>query len=381
MNFMKLNTFCKVLITGILFAITGCGGGGGGTTATTGGTTATTVSGVVSKGLVNGSTVKIFSVDANGNRSTTPLAAVTTTNGAYSCTIDYSGMVVVEASGGTYTDEATNTPATTLAIPLRAAFNIPSGATSATSAVTPLTELAIRNLEKDSKKLLKTDVENANKLVSSLFLGGTDIITTMPVDIANPGQQATDTQKNYTLLLAAISEKQKSDSTGLDAVLTTLSAAPLSLATNLEKAKTDFPAIASNPVKLATKAAVTVSIPTLPAGKQVAGVSFTIQLPAGISPAVLDPNNPVDASKSISLIGGATGSLGGASYDSTANTIKFGNITTSSFGSGDFLVINCSLVSPSANANPSGFTLLNSSVIDINGASIGVTPTISVTFS
>src|SRR5689334_11194498 len=112
MNFMKLNTFSKALITGLLFAITGCGGGGGGGG---GGTTATTVSGVASKGLVNGSTVKIFAVDANGNRSTTPLATTpaavtTTTNGAYSCTINYSGMVVVEVSGGTYTDEATKQP-------------------------------------------------------------------------------------------------------------------------------------------------------------------------------------------------------------------------------------------------------------------------------
>jgi len=189
---------------------------------------------------------------------------------------------------------------------------------------------------------------------------------------------------NETLLLAAVSEKQRSDSTSLDAALTGLTTSPLSLTTNLDKAKTDFPALAtsiSTPVKVATKATITANIPTLPAGKQVSAVSLKIQLPAGITPAVLNPLNLNDASGSLSLIGGANGSLSGASFDSATNTITFGNITLTAFGSGDFLVINCTISPSATNVNAGGFSILDNQVIDTTGAAIpGITPQLSVAF-
>lgn len=125
-----------------------------------------------------------------------------------------------------------------------------------------------------------------------------------------------------------------------------------------------------------TKAVIAVSIPTLPVGKQVAGVSFKIRLPAGVAPSLLSGTDPAG---SLTLIGGAVGSLSGASYDPNANTITSGNITTTPFGAGDFLLITCSITS-NTTVISSDFTLLESSVIDFNGASLGVTPTISVAF-
>lgn len=125
-----------------------------------------------------------------------------------------------------------------------------------------------------------------------------------------------------------------------------------------------------------TKAVITVSIPALPAGTQVAGVSFKIQLPTGVTPAVLSGN---DASGSASLTGGANGSLSAASYDSSTNSITFGNISMSGFGSGDFLVINC-LIAANTTVSASGFTLLDGAVIDSTANPTGVTPTISVVF-
>lgn len=125
-----------------------------------------------------------------------------------------------------------------------------------------------------------------------------------------------------------------------------------------------------------TKAIITVSIPPLPAGKQVAGVSFKIQLPAGVTPAVLSGN---DASGSVRLTGGAGESLSAASYDASTNIITFGNISKVDFGSGDFLVVNC-LIASDTTVTAGGFALLDGSVIDDSGAPVGVTPAISVLF-
>jgi hypothetical protein len=123
-----------------------------------------------------------------------------------------------------------------------------------------------------------------------------------------------------------------------------------------------------------TKAVITVSIPALPTGKLVAGVSFKIHLPAGVTPAVLSGN---DAGGSASLTGGAVGSIIGAGYDSTTNIITFGNITTNGFGPGDFLVIN-TLLNSNTTATPGDFTLSDGSLIDTDGNPIaGVAPTIS----
>jgi len=125
-----------------------------------------------------------------------------------------------------------------------------------------------------------------------------------------------------------------------------------------------------------TRAVITVSIPTLPAGKTAGGVTFKIQLPAGVTPAVFSGN---DASGSVSLTGGNNGGLTLVNYDATANTITFGNISLSGSGAGDFLVINC-LLGSNTTATASDFTLLEGSISDTDGVSLGLTPTISIAF-
>jgi hypothetical protein len=125
-----------------------------------------------------------------------------------------------------------------------------------------------------------------------------------------------------------------------------------------------------------TKAVITVGIPSLPAGKSAGAVSFKIQLPAGVTPAVF---SGTDASGSVSVTGGNSGSLSVVGYDPAANTITFGSISLSGSGTGDFLVINC-LLGSNTTVTASDFTLHEGSVFDTDGVSTGVTPTISVVF-
>ena len=59
--------------------------------------------------------------------------------GTYSLNVPFTGDVVVEVSGGTYTDEATNA-STALTAPLKVVLNANGG--SVTGVVTPLTTMA-----------------------------------------------------------------------------------------------------------------------------------------------------------------------------------------------------------------------------------------------
>ena len=143
------------------------------------------------------------------------------------------------------------------------------------------------------------------------------------------------------------------------------------------------PAATSNSATLTvtapTKAALTLSIPSLPAGTLVSGIQFTIKLPSGVSPAVVDTGG--DASGSITLTGGATGGLNGAGYDAVDKIITFGTISFSSFGAGNFLLINC-VIAPGSTVAASNFSLNNVQVFDSNGTQIpNATISIAVQFS
>lgn len=142
------------------------------------------------------------------------------------------------------------------------------------------------------------------------------------------------------------------------------------------------PAATSNSATLTVtapaKAALTLSIPSLPTGTLVSGIQFTIKLPSGVSPAVVVSG---DASGSITLTGGATGSFGGAGYDTANNSINFGNISITSFGAGKFLLINC-VIDPGSTVAASNFSLNNVQVFDSNGTQIpNATISIAVQFS
>ena len=225
------------LLTTTLFTISACGGGGGGGVQQT--NTDLVISGVASKGPLKGAIATAYRVDSGARGAKLAESPPTDTNGNYNITIPggYAGMVVVEVSGGTYTDEATSTPNTVLTTPLRAAFNVPAGSTTASSAVTPLTEIAVQKM--GTNTITPTNSSSINNLVSNLF-SVPDIIATSPVDVSDPGLNATTAQKKYALVLAAVSQllnnsKTSAPSTTLQQVLSNLSSNPTLVQTPLNE--------------------------------------------------------------------------------------------------------------------------------------------------
>ncbi len=118
---------------GVLAVLSGCGGGGGETVVAT-----TNLTGEVVKGPVSGADVCAYRVSATGKGEQLK-CATTGAGGRYSMDIQYEGDVVIEASGGSYTDEATGTTKG-LSHALQVVTTSRGGA--ATAIVTPLTAIA-----------------------------------------------------------------------------------------------------------------------------------------------------------------------------------------------------------------------------------------------
>jgi len=117
------------------------------------------------------------------------------------------------------------------------------------------------------------------------------------------------------------------------------------------------------------KATLTLSIPSLPASTLAGGVQFIINLPPGVSPAALSGTN--DASGSVTLAGGAGGSLSAANYTPSATSpqISIGIVNTTGFGSGNFAVVNC-VIASGTTVSTSDFSLSSIQVYDTNGTLI-----------
>jgi hypothetical protein len=183
--------------------LSGCGGGGGSTAADTTGSSGTgnaaavQVNGAASKGPIGNAIVTVYALNADGTRGAALGGTLTDAHGAYALELaSYSGDVLVEVTGGTYTDEATGQTRSNTT--LRAVLTSVTGSVSV--AVTPFTEVAYR--------LTQTglSVEQANSYVSSL-LGGLNIIATLPADATSAGSSGkTIDEINYGLALAAISQ-------------------------------------------------------------------------------------------------------------------------------------------------------------------------------
>jgi hypothetical protein len=157
------------------------------------------IHGVASKGIISGGQVKVHAVNADGTKGAELGTAQTDADGKYSIDLgDRNGPVIVEVVGGSYTDEATGTIKAN--IKLRAV--VPEVKGNKKVAVTPLTEMAVKIA---GANLTVTQINNANAKVAVL-IGGADITETQPLDINGDLSDATTQQKDYTMVLAAISQ-------------------------------------------------------------------------------------------------------------------------------------------------------------------------------
>ncbi|MEX0943090.1 MAG: hypothetical protein WD002_11145 [Pseudomonadales bacterium] len=182
-------------------------------------TVVTTVSGGVAKGPVAGATIKVFAVDSSGQKTGNPIATATTDeSGQYSIQLtNFSGVYIVEATGGGYVDEATGaTRSIPESAPLRAvsAIDASSSTTTVRASVSPLTEIATQVAQRKSGGLTAANVDAGNNEVGALFFGSADgagakLLTTAPADITKESSAtATDDERLYGLILAATSQLQ-----------------------------------------------------------------------------------------------------------------------------------------------------------------------------
>lgn len=207
---MRNNHFFQAMCLALLVLLGGCGGGGSTTGAAQGGSVpvGTTINGVASKGIMKNAAVNIYYPPASGDIGGKIFLKSTTTDnaGVFHAPIGtYTGMVLIEVSGG-YTDEATGGAASIAAgAPLRAVAVVGSTGGNLPVAVTPLTELATRKALSGGTVLTTGAINSANALVSNLFQF--DILANSPVDPSVAAiSAASQVQRDYTVVLAAVSK-------------------------------------------------------------------------------------------------------------------------------------------------------------------------------
>lgn len=383
-----MNVIKGLVLLGMVLALSACGSGDYGNS------TSTVVSGVASAGIISGGTVKVFAAYSSANEVKKQLGSTgtTDTNGAYKINIgSYTGPVIVEVTGGSYTDEATGSTGQSIpaAAPLRAAVNASGGTLSV--AVTPLTELALRLAKTSANKLTKTNIDAANNMISQLFK--MDIIATLPVaPTATAFSAATQAQKDYALALAAISQFMK-PSTDLSATLGTLlggislsSGMSTSMASNILTALTTYlgnnPALGSvSESGLQNIGTTTMTLTLALSGTNVASVKAiqtTINLPTGIKVRAhaITSGEPLDGV--LTTLAGSTTSLLSGSYTSTTTpaTLKlnFATAGTGNLVAGDIIRVVFDVTQGTVAPLASAFSLANTVLVDAYAADVaGVT--------
>lgn len=202
-----------LIVLAALLGLTGCGGGGG----SSGGTTPPppvngTISGTAVKGPVNGGTVTAYAI--TGGAMGSQLATATTdASGNFSMSIGtYTGPVMLQMSGGTYTDEGTGTTMTMISGDVMTAVmsTVAAGATVSGIQLTPLTSMAQTMAAHMTGGMTDANIGTANTNVGKYF-SVTDILHTMPMDplVSGSGSGSQDAI-NYGMCLAAMSEYAKS---------------------------------------------------------------------------------------------------------------------------------------------------------------------------
>ncbi len=215
-----MNNVRYMVVVALIALLTACGGGGGGGGSSSSAGGVTTVSGVASKGIFKkGGTVAVYPV-SGGVKGSSPLATgkIIDDNGSYSVNIgSYSGPIVVETYGE-YADEATGSTLTIPAsAPLRAALGFVTTGQSFNLPVTPLTDLAYRQ----AGPLTSANIQAANDMIS--YTMRIDIINTIPVAATSTAfATASQSQKDYSLILAAVSQTMATQGATLEQTLSSL---------------------------------------------------------------------------------------------------------------------------------------------------------------
>jgi hypothetical protein len=195
----NFDLICASLALSIL---TACGGGN--TTTTQG-----SIGGTVTKGPMSNSTVAAYAI-SNGQLGAQIAHATTDANGNFTIsTGSYTGAVMLQASGGTYTDEATGTVMSmapgdvmTTVMP-----TITANTTIIGIQITPVTAMAQMMAQHMTGGMTDANIAAANAVMGNYFTVS-DILHTQPMNplMTGSGTSASQDARNYGMVLAAISQ-------------------------------------------------------------------------------------------------------------------------------------------------------------------------------
>jgi hypothetical protein len=206
----KVYSLAAVLLLAI--GLGGCGGSGSSSTTDGSGSptvSAATLQGTAVKGPVSGATVTAFTIQ-NGTMGEQIGSATTDSAGNFTMPLsDYTGPVLLQMSGGTYTDEATGQPVSMAEGEVMTAVmsSTPSTGTITNIEITPLTSMAQAMAQNMPGGMTVANITTANGAVTSYFMVG-DILTTPPMNplLSGAGLGASLESRNYGLALAAMSQ-------------------------------------------------------------------------------------------------------------------------------------------------------------------------------
>jgi hypothetical protein len=300
---MNSRLFFRSLFVAAALTAAGCGGGGGGGGVTAPPAGSVTISGVATDGPVAFGDVTVFPVKQDGtvDRTKILITGKTAADGSYRLTIPPalapSGPIVVEVTGGTYTDDLSGTSGLTLRIPLRGVVS--SAVDGDKITVTPLTEMAYEKAA--GAGLTPANIDDANLKIGQIF-GVDSIVRSRPFNPTQPAPAtATADDKKYAGAMGAFDQMvttAKGNQT-LDLAMKTLmdgisadlhDSGGLSVATvnSYNAAVTAF-TTKNNGATLPPSIALTSGVLTLsttgllPLGTAINGVDVTITLPANVT--------------------------------------------------------------------------------------------------
>lgn len=196
----------RALAVAAVVTLSACGGGGSDPLSDG------LIGGTGLKGPVGNATVTAYAV--NGATMGAQIGSATTdAGGNFSVSIGrHSGPVMLQLSGGTYTDEATETTMPMAAGDVMTAVlpAVAAGARISGIRITPLTAMAQTTAQNMSGGMTDANIATANSSVGNYFMVS-DILHVMPINplAAGSGGGATQDAINYGMAMAAMSQFAK----------------------------------------------------------------------------------------------------------------------------------------------------------------------------
>jgi hypothetical protein len=184
-----------------------------------------TMSGKAFNGSMSRATITAFGI-SGGTRGAQLASTTTDAQGAFAMSLgSYAGSVMLQASDGSYRDEATGTPMEMASTDTMSAVmpSIGSGANVSGVWITPLTSMAQVRAQAMSGGMVDANISSANTAVGNYFMVD-DVLHAMPMDPATSGSgaPATQDQRDCGITIAAMSQYAKAAGMASSAFVTAM---------------------------------------------------------------------------------------------------------------------------------------------------------------